>query len=660
MRNLKSNRIIHYDNTIATTVRTDLNHNSIQINNSSPLKKKLTIIFIVIGVILLVIVAAICVYLFLFSNKKKSNPTDEVESQQSIGKENHPIVPVSSDNELESRKLGSEFEFNTKVGDLKRISVNQKFKEDMLIDGEKVVSFLTRITNYDIYIISEEEPDEDNKLFYDKKYTCAISIQSECYGSSKDDCVPKKSVDLTGTTRRNLEKTRKLEEKNDLKDFPIPICLFNLTNNDVITSISCHEKFSEQKKKMLLLDLYFFRPPGIKRLTKENINNTITRKTEGNKKYIRETNGGICDIDNAEYSFCTTDMNTTTDLENNILTYEEEAIMNITTDSQNSYIKTKNTKLVDITKNVENLNVKTYEKNLNNILNKLNPYLKNEVLFSNEDFNEVYIVNKYGMNAFKKSQKRNLAQEARHDNMIKKENNLFNFFSPETGVNVDISLFNNMGINSDFMEANSKLYIENNKTEYISISKESSRNFTQILKELTFLSDAGNHLATQLYQKTNISLENMTEEIEKAITILNDLIKYKDLSEIFDSTLSLDALKDLPVVIIQESSSLKKKLDELLKNIEDGGINPNLKILNKNIYEYIEESHNIIYLLFTNLEELSSSLSSSKSKLTEISTYYLNHTSTSYVTTIKKAQNILSNYYKDEFNLIKPQIDKIL
>lgn len=303
MRNIKSNRIIHFDNTIATTVRDDLNHNNIQINNSSPLKKKLTIIFIVIGVILLVIAAAICVYLFLFSNKKKSNPTDEVESQQSIGKENHPIVPVSPDNDLESRKLGSEFEFNTKVGDLKRISVNQKFKEDMLIDGEKVVSFLTRITNYDIYIISEEEPDENNKLFYDKKYTCAISIQSECYGPSKDDCVPKKSVDLTGTTRRNLEKTRKLEEKNDLKDFPIPICLFNLTNNDVITSISCHEKFSEQKKKMLLLDLYFFRPPGIKRLTKENINNTITRKTEGNKKYIRETNGGICDIDNAEKFF---------------------------------------------------------------------------------------------------------------------------------------------------------------------------------------------------------------------------------------------------------------------------------------------------------------------------------------------------------------------
>ena len=527
----------------------------------------------------------------------------------------------------------------------------------MLIDGEKANSFLTRITNYDIYIISEEDPDENNKLFYDKIYTCAISIHSECYGSTKDDCTPKNVVDLSTTARRNLDKTRKLQEINDLKDIPIPICLFNLTNNDVITSISCHNKFSNEKKKLLVLDLYFFRPPGIKRLTKEKTNSTIIRKTEGNKKYIREINGGICDIENAEYSFCTTDMNTTTDLENNILEYKEEAIMNITSDSQNSYIKTKNTKLVDITKNAENLNVETYNKNLNNILNKLNPYLKTEILFSNEDFNEVYIVNKYGMKALKSNQKRKLASKA---NMIKQENVLFNFFSPDIGINVDLNLFNNIGINSDFMEANTKLILEDKDPQYISTSREPSRNLTEILKELTFLSDAGNHLATQLYQKTNISLENMTEEIDKAITVLNDLIKYKDLSDIFDSTLSLDTIKELPFITIQESNNLQKNLDKLLNSIENGGIKQNIKILNKNIYDYISESHNIIYELFCNLRELTSSLSSSKSKIAEISTYYLNHTSTSYTTTIKKAENILSNYYKDEYNLIKPKIDEII
>jgi hypothetical protein len=171
------------------------------------------------------------------------------------------------------------------------------------------------------------------------------------------------------------------------------------------------------------------------------------------------------------------------------------------------------------------------------------------------------------------------------------------------------------------MEANTKLYLEQKAPEYISTSKVSSRNLTEILRELTYLSDAGNHLASQLYQKTNISLENMTEEIGKSITILNDLIKYKDLSDIFDSTLSLDTIKELPLIIIQESNNLQKKLDELLTNIENGGIKPNIKILNKNIYDYISESHNIIYEIFCNLRELSSSLSSPKSKLTEISTY---------------------------------------
>ena len=660
MRKSINDKVIQYDE--GTTGRNNLsNNNNINkiINNPIPSKRKLKIFFIVLGVLLLVVAIGLCIYFFIIPSLNRDN-NDNEESEQNLkppgqgNQEDPQIVPPPSN--IDDRKLGSEFDFNTTVGDLKRITVNQKYKEDILIDGEKVDSFLTRITNYDIYIISEEDSDENNKLFYDKMYTCAISIHSECYGSTKDDCTPKKVIDLSSIARRNLDNTRKLQEVNDLKDIAIPICIFNLTNNDVITSISCHNKFSEEKKKSLVLDLYFFRPPGIKRLTKEEKNSTITRKTEGNKKYIREKIGGICNIENAEDSFCTTDMNTTTDLENNILTYEEEAFMNITTDSQNSYIKIKNTKLVDNTKNTENLNAERYKNNLKNILTKLDPYLKNDILFSNEDFNEVYIVNKYGMKSLKSNQKRNLASKV---NMIKKENNLFNFFSPDITVNVDLNLFNNIGINTDFMEANTKLIIEDKVPQYLSTSREPSRNLTEILRELTYLSDAGNHLATQLYQKTNISLENMTEEIDKAITDLNSLIKYKDLSDIFDSTLSLDILKELPIVIIQESNTLQKKLDELLNNIENGSIKPNIKILNKNIYDYISESHNIIYELFCNLRELSSSLSSSKSKLTEISTYYLNHTSTSYSTTIQKAKNILSNYYKDEYNLIKPKIDEM-
>jgi hypothetical protein len=66
--------------------------------------------------------------------------------------------------------------------------------------------------------------------------------------------------------------------------------------------------FTRGKKKKIILDLYFFRPPGIKRTKEQNMNSTITRKTEGDKKYIREINGGICDIENAQFSYCSTDM----------------------------------------------------------------------------------------------------------------------------------------------------------------------------------------------------------------------------------------------------------------------------------------------------------------------------------------------------------------
>ena len=80
------------------------------------------------------------------------------------------------------------------------------------------------------------------------------------------------------------------------------------------------------------------------------MNFSIIRKNVGNKKIIRERNAGIFDIENAQFSFCTTDMNTTTDLDNNILEYNELAVMNITLDSKNYYIKSKRTNLVDETR----------------------------------------------------------------------------------------------------------------------------------------------------------------------------------------------------------------------------------------------------------------------------------------------------------------------
>ena len=64
----------------------------------------------------------------------------------------------------------------------------------------------------------------------------------------------KKLVDLTSP---DYNENKDKKEINDLKDIPIPICLFNITDNDAITSITCHKLIPEHKKRMIL-DLYFF------------------------------------------------------------------------------------------------------------------------------------------------------------------------------------------------------------------------------------------------------------------------------------------------------------------------------------------------------------------------------------------------------------------
>jgi hypothetical protein len=90
-----------------------------------------------------------------------------------------------------------------------------------------------------------------------------------------------------------------------------------MTDNDVIISLTCHKLITEHKKRMIALDLYFFRPPFyIKRLSNITINYI---NINDNKQIINEKNGGICDIENSFNSFWTTDKNITIDSKFNIL-----------------------------------------------------------------------------------------------------------------------------------------------------------------------------------------------------------------------------------------------------------------------------------------------------------------------------------------------------
>ena len=349
---------------------------------SIPSKRKLLIILIPIITVLLIGISVLLYFLL----RPSSDPPQEVNEPKS-----DIIIPGPPHSE--NRKLEKEFEILTIPGELKRVFVSQRSIEETKVKGVSILVDVLRKTNYNIYIMDEEEADEENKLFYSKLYTAAISIVSECNTINFDDCEPQKMVDLTEETKHNINgNARILNNEEDYKDLPIPLCLFKITDNNFITSITCPESFSKSKKNEILLDLYFFRPPAIERADKKNSNITITIKEDKNKnrKYIRETNGGTCNLYDNIGSSCTTDSNTTTDLEGNLLQYDELAITNITSDENNGYIKNKKTHLIDITEQIKDFNPLKYKTSLEKLLANLEPYMKEDIQFTTDDFKELY------------------------------------------------------------------------------------------------------------------------------------------------------------------------------------------------------------------------------------------------------------------------------
>ena len=349
--------------------------------DSNNIKKKKTVFWsIIVTAAALIIAVIIGIAILIIRKKNKKNE----EKDEETNKINDDIIkPI---------KLTKEFEIVSNIGELNRISVVQKSIEETKLNNNIITTEIERKTNYDIYFISEENSDEENKLFYSKMYTGVVSIVSECISSDGSDCQPHRLVDLTAENKDNSNNIRILDSVEDLKDIPISICLFNITDNNFITSLTCPESFPKSKKNEIILDLYFYRPPAIQRADKENDNITITINDDkkNNKRYIREVNGGLCNIYNNTGSMCTTDMNTTTDLEGHILSYDELAITNITNDEKNSYIKRKISHLIDNSKKINNLDPVKYKNSLDKILPLLEPYMKVDIQFTTDDFIDLY------------------------------------------------------------------------------------------------------------------------------------------------------------------------------------------------------------------------------------------------------------------------------
>ena len=116
-------------------------------------------LFLIIGIIVVIL---IILGVILICILKKSKNHDE----QEIINENAPttIDLIQKD----SNHIDVKFQFKTKVKDLRSVNVKQKYTERVLTNGDETTINVNRETNYEIFILSEQEPSEINKNNYNK------------------------------------------------------------------------------------------------------------------------------------------------------------------------------------------------------------------------------------------------------------------------------------------------------------------------------------------------------------------------------------------------------------------------------------------------------------------------------------------------------------
>ena len=510
--------------------------------------------------------------------------------------------------------------------------INQVDYEDMLIEGKKVQRPVhMRKTQYHIYLISKEICREKAKNYCNNYCTGSIAMVSRCISSNNEDCEPKVLVDLLNSTKSNLRNLEQTEEIKDLKNFPIALCLFTFIDTNNISSISCHESLPENIKNEILSDLYYFRPVA-KLAYKED---EFFIKEEKDKKTIIRKSKGKCNIKHNETTHCVLDMNITKDINGNLIEFNEKYLSNITSsDKLNEFNKYKKTKLIDETSNIISLNKEEYKSNLNIILNKLKPYLKNETF------------------SFDKNMTRKLSLF--DDKYFEKGQSLF--FKEYMGIDIDFIFKYNSGLNTETMKAFTNLNFDEKKNELV--YKQYFSNLNRAIKKLFSLSKSGNYIAYLLYEKMKKILDNLTQEITIKIRNLNSLIVYKDLTEIYDSTLLMNEIQILPNYIIEKSYSLFNKLNTSLMNIENNKIE-NINYLDNATDEYYSSSYNYLNKTFFNLKKLEVLVNSLKS-FTENSNSYFNNTVNSYIESIQKINDIYTNYWRKENNIIENEIEIFL
>ena len=265
-------------------------------------------------------------------------------------------------------------------------------------------------------------------------------------------------------------------------------------------------------------------------------------------------------------------MNITTDLVGNFISYDEMAITNIYYDDANSFVKEKKSSLVDITGKMTREEKDEYRDNLKKLLNKLEPHMKEEILFPDEKFAELYnlVFEKEAINdeisSESSTKRRRLSSPSPLTDPTQyiRQKELFQIDS--LGVKINLNFKLNPGLNTNAMS--SHLDFSFDDVEHKICKQKEFSDIQIIIDQLRALSKAGNILATQLYDDIIEKLEQLPNDVSIHLRYLSELLQYYDLYAVFNHTLTTISYNKLSKVVINLSTELVSQMNELYYNID--------------------------------------------------------------------------------------------
>ena len=624
-----------------------------------PVKNKRKCYIILFVSLMLVLVAFGIVLGIIFS--KKSNLKDKSKEEKQDNNEINKNFIITK--EIAKKAFKSSFTINSKENSLTQLSLKSIQKYNTISNGDESSYSIFSKAKYDIFTISGISSEENNDL-YSTKYSTVIALNSFCSKLSSDsldnDCVYEEYLNLNFREENNL---RRNEEDKDLEIFKqaiLPICLIEHSNTNLIISVSCPETLAINMKNDIVLAFKSIKPESINGITNENTLSGTKIEKKNDKIYIESFSKNCLDYDGDPKKNMTCELikSIITDKEGNLISSKKILTSETIFDQKNKFFNNITYLFEDITKqNRNDLNLKNFKLNLKKILNITKSFMKKENHFSYEEFNKIIekLNNKNKNEEKSKNIKRNLQEliEKKHPGVQEE-----NFFETTINdININLNIKNDIG----FEESQSAKAISNynigNFTKGLSY-KQMATNLNNTLSKFIILSKSSNKLAYDLFEKLNERILNLRDFINSNISDLNDFLVFKDLKSIFDSSIALDDIENLPYKFIAGANNLNIYLSNLYNDIPNKIYNMKQQF-DKSISSFLLQSHNLLYQIFSNLTIVNDALSSKNSKNVEISTYYLNHTDTSYINIIQKAKEILNNYYIKEKELIVSKVNKI-